>query len=140
MTLLLSQICERIYATTALATISPKSDAVLLHPDHEPALKSVIRDVMAAIVATLPKENVAGFNADDEKVEIILADRQADNDATKAALMTAAATLALAQVKIAASGTPSDIVRLASVLPVVTQGISGLLEPTVNSRRIVPFP
>lgn len=138
LSLSLSDINTRIYAVTALASLSPDSRIVLLHPDHSEALKLVARDSIAAIVASLPKGLVTGTNYSSDTVSLNVFNDDIDSEIATAAFLYATTMLTIAQVKLAAAGDTAAVVSLASALPSVTSSLAEILAPIPKAARIIP--
>lgn len=138
MTLKISEILERVYASTALATLSASGRVALLHPDHAEALRLVVRDSVAAISASLGRELIGRIVWDKETITLDVACAGADTDLAREAFVSAAATLALAQVKIAASDSAREVLNLASILPALSSGVENALRPSPGHARIMP--
>ena len=134
----LSSVCDRIYAASALATLSKDTRTALLHPDHGEALRLIVRDTVAALAASVPKELISDCVVGDDCVEIVPADTGSDNDAVRSAFITASASLVLAQVRIAASESPDTISRLASTISSLSCGLTQALSPKASFASITP--
>lgn len=138
MTIPIHEICDRIYAVTALATLAEDSGVALLHPDHAAALSHVVGDTVALLLAELPAGIVEDARCSSDTIEITLADGAADTENARAAVAAAVAMLALAQVKIAASDRADSIVRLASSVRSAAAALAEKLRPFTRPRRISP--
>lgn len=134
-----SEVCDSIYASTALATLSPAARITLLHPDHADALRVVIRDCVAVLVAALPPKASASVAFTPDTAVITAADTGADPALAARAIAAQAASLTLLQIKIAASSDPAAVLRLAAVLPEITAGIGSLLDPAPRPATIRPW-
>lgn len=133
-----NEICERIYAATALATLNKECRTALLHPDHAASLKLMVRDSIASIIASLEPGIVDSVSYGDDSVCITIGNDSVDLQTAKQAISGAAATLSLSQVKIAASSEPGAIINLASAMPTICTGIVRILSTSARPGRIIP--
>lgn len=136
MTVSYSAICERLYAITAIATLSKSCKIALLHPDHADALRLMVRDALSALLSSLPKGIIEKSVYTDEEAVITFFRQPDDAEAVRAAILSAVASFTLAQAKIAASDSPETILRLAALLPSYAAGIVNALTPKAGSARI----
>lgn len=138
MTVYYSEILDRIYATSGLSTLSPGSQAALLHPDYAEALTLLVRDVAGALIAGVPRAIVSNIILGDESIQITFAANTDNDDIAKASFISAVTTLVLAQIKIAASSDPDAILSLVRLLPSLSSAVTNAVTPPVAPARIRP--
>lgn len=104
MTVTHSSILEAIYASSALATLSPEHRTTLLHPDHAPALRALIPDAAGIIVSRCRDANLAlQFKEDSFEVTSGLI---GDSETFEAALRPAMVAVILYIIRLAAGDKP----------------------------------
>lgn len=134
-----SDIRERIYATTAIATLSTGCKIALLHPDHAPALNLIIADSLATIVSAVNKLTPASIDISDDSASVTVPADAADAALARNALLAAACSITLAQVKIAASEEPGRVVKLAAVIQSIADAVAPCLAPVSGTAYIRPY-
>lgn len=132
------EVIDRLYAVTALATLSPAARIALLQPDHADALAMVVRDNIALLLSSLPKGIVERVELKDDAVEIAFAHESDDNESSSAAIISIATTLVLAQLKISASDSPEMILGIASLLPSLADRLAQAFSSPAAPSRITP--
>lgn len=140
MTISYSEICNRVYAASAIATLAPGSRAAFIHPDHERSVSLMVRDAVAAVIASMPRQYFTAVEYTPSEAVITLAPDVIDCPTVSAALMSAITSVVLATVKLAASDRPEKIVDLAAALPSITAGLAEYMSPAPRPAFIRPFP
>lgn len=138
MKLSLSQACDAIYAATAIATLSRNTNIALLCPDHSGALKLMVRDTAAAVIASLGKDIVLSAEFLEDDIIILFVNDEADNELTQAVFYSILTSLTLAQARICASDSPDTVVSLASRLPLIISPLKNILSRPLAPSRIKP--
>lgn len=139
MTIYYSDICRRIYALSALATLNPHADIALFHPDHADALNVVVRDCIATIISEIPQNLIQRNELFDDYAEITLYDKYLDTETIAHAFHSAVTSLTLCQLKIAASADSQAVITLAQSIPVIISPVINALSAPIRPARILPY-
>lgn len=132
------EVCTRVQAATALAGIMPQTRTALFHPDHDRAMILVVRDVAAMIVASFPDNLVRGASFGDESAEIEFDIEEQKLEIVRSALFSAITSLTLAQLKIAASDRPEQVISLTRSITEITSSLASYAQSSFSPSRIKP--
>lgn len=131
-----THVCDAVYAATALATLSGATTTPLLHPDHADALRVLVGDTVALIVAQLGTDIIEDVQYTENSADIRLRHTAADTHGALRAFEATVAAMVLALVKIAASDDPGKVVELAANLHSAVDPLVGLLTPPLRQAKI----
>ncbi|MDE6301814.1 MAG: hypothetical protein K2M19_08875 [Muribaculaceae bacterium] len=124
-------ILEALYASTALATLTPEHRATLLHPDHAPAIKALVKDAVGIVIARCPNLSPAvNFLIDSVEIELPAGSPAA---AIECALRPVLASIILYIVRLSAGESP---VFPSAILDSLNQLAAPAVGSGVRIRRV----